>query len=95
MPWGAYPGHTRQDIQSGTGVVHNTLLFDQSQKSVVYEPFYPFPRNLRFGELHLSPKPAWFITHRQSLPLSRRLAYFEADPTWTRLPAIFSLALRG
>jgi hypothetical protein len=25
--WGAFPGHSIKDIQSGTGVVHNTLMF--------------------------------------------------------------------
>lgn len=93
--WGAFPGHTRQDIQSGVGVVHNAFMFDKAQKSVVYQPFYPFPRNLLHGELHLSPKPAWFVTNRQARPLGRRLAAFEANPGWLRLPAIFVDALRG
>ena len=31
-PWGAYPGHTLQDIQSGRGFVHNALLFDKPEK---------------------------------------------------------------
>ena len=30
--WGAYPGHTLNDIQSGIGVVHNTFMFDKPQK---------------------------------------------------------------
>ena len=37
--WGAYPGHTPEDIQSGSGVVHNTWLFDHPEKSVVRAPF--------------------------------------------------------
>ncbi|MBV8153543.1 MAG: aldehyde dehydrogenase family protein, partial [Candidatus Eremiobacteraeota bacterium] len=45
-PWGAFPGHTLDDIRSGIGVVHNTYLFARSQKSVVYAPFAPFPRSL-------------------------------------------------
>ena len=32
--WGAFPGHPLNDIQSGCGVVHNTLMFSQPQKSV-------------------------------------------------------------
>ena len=31
-PWGAFPGHTRPDIQSGTGSVHNTLMFDRRRR---------------------------------------------------------------
>jgi aldehyde dehydrogenase (NAD(P)+) len=95
VPWGAYPGHSRNDIQSGVGVVHNTLLFDKSQKSVIYQPFYPFPHNLRHGELHFSPKPAWFVTNKQARALSERLTAFEADPNFGHLPRIFALALRG
>ena len=37
--WGAYPGHDHDDIQSGMGVVHNALLFDDPQKTVVKAPF--------------------------------------------------------
>ena len=38
-PWGAFPGHTARDIQSGNGFVHNTLMFDRPQKTVVQAPF--------------------------------------------------------
>ena len=37
-PWGAFPGHDRTDIQSGTGIVHNTLMFSRVEKSVVRAP---------------------------------------------------------
>ncbi len=39
--WGAFPGHPRTDIQSGSGVVHNTLMLEDVQKSVVRAPFRP------------------------------------------------------
>ena len=82
-PWGAYPGHTAQDIQSGTGIVHNTPMFSRVQKSVVRAPF------------HARPKPAWFATHRTAARLTPRLVRFEAEPSPAKLPGIFSLALRG
>jgi len=94
-PWGAYPGHPRNDIRSGTGVAHNSLLFDKPQKSVVRQPFYPFPRNLLHGEMHLSPKPPWFVTNKQEHTVGRRIARFEARPGWRHLPGIFLAALRG
>ncbi len=94
-PWGAFPGHTRNDIRSGTGVAHNSLLFDKPQKSVVRQPFYPFPRNLLHGEMHLSPKPPWFVTNRQAHTVGRRITHFEASPGWRHLPGIFLAALRG
>jgi len=82
-PWGAYPGHPPDDIQSGTGFVHNTFLFDRPQKSVVRAPFRPFP------------KPPWFVSHAHAGPLSSELARFEAAPSVARLPRIFWNALRG
>ncbi len=95
MPWGAYPGHSLNDVQSGIGIVHNTLLLGQTQKSVIYQPFHPFPRAWRHGQFHLSPKPAWFVTNRQARSLGRRLAAYEADPGLRHFPGILALALRG
>ncbi|MEO8839698.1 MAG: aldehyde dehydrogenase family protein, partial [Herbaspirillum sp.] len=45
-PWGAFPGHPLDDVQSGIGFVHNTMLFDRPQRTVIQAPFKPFPRNL-------------------------------------------------
>ncbi|MEM9555564.1 MAG: aldehyde dehydrogenase family protein [Acidobacteriota bacterium] len=81
--WGAYPGHTLDDIQSGTGVVHNTLMFDQAEKSVVRAPF------------RMTPKPPWFPSHQHTLELARRLTDFEAAPSSAKLPGIVWAALRG
>lgn len=93
--WGAYPGHTHEDVQSGMGIVHNTRLLDNVEKSVSYGPFYPFPRNLLKGEFHLSPKPSWFITNRQAHVIGRLIMYCEAKPSWIKLPGLFVAALRG
>ena len=93
--WGAFPGHPRNDIRSGTGVAHNSLLFDRPQKSVIRQPFFPFPRNLLHGEMHMSPKPPWFVTNKQSHNLGRRITRFEARPGFRHLPGIFLAALRG
>ncbi|HEY0782282.1 MAG TPA: aldehyde dehydrogenase family protein [Thermoanaerobaculia bacterium] len=82
-PWGAPPGHPPTDIQSGNGVVHNTLLFSRVEKTVVRAPF------------RVWPKPAWFVTHRTADRLTERLTRFEAAPSPAKLPGIFSLALRG
>jgi acyl-CoA reductase-like NAD-dependent aldehyde dehydrogenase len=41
--WGAFPGHAVTDIQSGTGVVGNALMFDRPQKSIVVGPFRAVP----------------------------------------------------
>jgi hypothetical protein len=82
-PWGAFPDHPPHDIQSGTGVVHNTLMFDRSQKTVVRAPF------------RVTPKPVWFATHKTAHKLTPKLVEFEADPSFAKLPGIFAQALRG
>jgi aldehyde dehydrogenase (NAD(P)+) len=93
--WGAFPGHTPRDIQSGTGVVHNALLFDRPQKSVVRAPFRPFPRSVRHGELTLIPRPPWFVTNRTAASTGRRLTRYAADGGLRHIPGIFTSALRG
>jgi len=93
--WGAYPGHTRDDIQSGQGVVHNTYFFDRAQKSVIRAPFYPYPRSYMHGQFTMLPRPPWFATNKQAANIGRRLVNFEAKPGWGHLPGIFFDALRG
>jgi len=93
--WGAAPGHTRADIGSGTGTVHNALLFSRPEKTVVRGPFAPFPRTLVTGRPHLSPKPPWFVTNRTAAETAEKLTRFAADPSPTRIPGLFASALRG
>jgi aldehyde dehydrogenase (NAD(P)+) len=93
--WGAFPGHTPEDIQSGIGVVHNTYLFGRPQKTVVSAPFYPYPRSFANGMFTILPKPPWFITAKTAAALGRQLTAFEAHPSMLRLPGIFFNALRG
>ncbi|MGH8822093.1 MAG: aldehyde dehydrogenase family protein, partial [Rhodoferax sp.] len=80
--WGAFPGHTLADVQSGIGFVHNTLMFDKPQRNVVEAPFK-------------TPKPPWFITHRKGAILGRLLTSFQYRPSWLKLPRIFLNALLG
>jgi aldehyde dehydrogenase (NAD(P)+) len=93
--WGAYPGHTYTDVQSGIGVVHNALMFDKPLKTVVSAPFHPFPRSVRHGENTLFPKPPWFLTNKTSESTARQLTEFTAAPSAAKLPALFVSALRG
>ena len=80
--WGAYPGHTRRDIQSGTGVVGNAAMFDRPQKSVVRGPF------------RSRPKPPWFATAADSYGVMRRFVAFEAEPSAARIPGLLFAAMR-
>lgn len=93
--WGAFPGHTRNDVQSGIGVVHNGFLIDKTERTVVRGPFRPMPRSLLRGEFAISPKPPWFVTNRTAASTGRLLVNFVGKPSPTRLPAIFASALRG
>lgn len=94
-PWGAYPGHTVTDVQSGIGVVHNALLLDAPEKTVVRGPFRPFPRSVQHGEFALFPKPPWFVTSRSAAVTGRLLTGFAAKPGWLKLPGIFAKAFRA
>ncbi len=93
--WGAHPGHTEDNIQSGIGIVRNSLMFDRPQKTVVRGSFYPFPRSWLHGDVSIFPKPPWFVTNRTAKDTARLVAGLAVDPRLTRLPAIFALALRG
>ena len=80
--WGAYPGHPRTDIQSGTGVVGNAAMFDRPQKSVVRGPF------------RSRPKPPWFATAPEAYDVMRRFVAFEAEPSAARIPGMLLSAMR-
>jgi hypothetical protein len=81
--WGAFPGHTVDDIRSGQGVVHNTYMFDRPQKSVLRGPFRVFP------------PPAWFINNKNAADIGRKMTYFNADPSLARIPGLLLASLRG
>jgi acyl-CoA reductase-like NAD-dependent aldehyde dehydrogenase len=82
-PWGAYPGNARTDIGSGTGVVHNPLMFERPEKTIAR------------GWFRAWPKPVWFATHRTADVLMRELAQYEGDRRPQRIPGILWNAIRG
>ncbi|MGQ0849935.1 MAG: aldehyde dehydrogenase family protein [Actinomycetota bacterium] len=93
--WTAFPGHNLDDIGSGMGVVHNTLLFDRPQKTVSRGPFAPVARALGKGEFHFSPTPVWFLNNRTGAATSRLFTRFAADHSVRHLPRLFTSALSG
>ncbi|MGO4616621.1 aldehyde dehydrogenase family protein [Nocardia sp. 2YAB30] len=93
--WGAFPGHTLDDVQSGIGMVHNAFLLNDVERTVVRGPFRPVPRSLLHGEPALSPKPPWFVDNATAATTGRRLTEFYASANPARLPGIFLSALRG
>ncbi len=92
--WGAFPGASLTDVQSGMGVVHNAMLLDGVERTVVRGPFRPSHRSLGAG-FTLSPRPPWFVTNKTAAVTGRRLTEFAARPGWAKLPGIFASALRG
>lgn len=94
-PWGAYPGHTLEDVSSGRGMVHNSFLLEDVEKTVIRGAFYPFPRSWAHGDASLLPRPPWFVTNRTAATTARRVAAFAANPGWRHVPGIFLSALRG
>lgn len=94
-PWGAFPGHTLNDVQSGIGTVHNTFMLEDVERTVVQAPWRPFPRNLLSGGFTLLPKPPWFITNRKQHKIGELLTKFAYKPSWVKIPRIFLNALLG
>jgi aldehyde dehydrogenase (NAD(P)+) len=89
--WGAFPGHTYDDIQSGIGVVHNSLMFDKPEKTVLYGPFRTLPRALNLAP----PKPPWFVTNKTAGKTMELISNFALKPSIFKLPGIFYSALKG
>lgn len=83
VPWGAYP-LPDGPAGSGTGVVHNSYLFSEFEKTVLTGPFRPFP-----------PKPIWFVNNRNESKIGAALCDFEGAPRARTLAKIALLALRG
>ncbi|TFD22803.1 aldehyde dehydrogenase family protein [Cryobacterium lyxosi] len=94
-PWGAFPGHTLDNVQSGIGVVHNALLLDEVERTVVRGPFRPFPRSVAHAEWALLPKPPWFVSARSGARTARLLTEFAAHPSARKLPRILVAAFHA
>ena len=94
-PWGAFPGHTLDDVQSGIGFVHNTYMFENVERTVIEAPFRPFPRNLLHGGMTLLPRPPWFVTNKKAHKLGELLTRFQFAPSFLKIPRIFLNALLG
>jgi hypothetical protein len=80
-PWGGIPGHDIYDVQSGIGQTFNMLMFDRPEKSVIKAPFR-----------RLDPLT---VKSKRSAEFGRKLAAFEAHPSWKKVPGLTWTALRG
>lgn len=80
-PWGAYPGSSLADIQSGTGWVHNTAMLEGIEKTVLWHP------------LTVWPKPAYHLTQRNTNVLIRRMTALEERRSWAKVPGVVAAVL--
>ncbi len=83
--WGAFPGGTLEDAPSGIGVVHNALLLDDVERTVVRGPFRPFPRSLGRSGFSVLPKPPWFVTSRTGAAVCEGFTRFRIDGNWPKM----------
>jgi Aldehyde dehydrogenase family len=82
-PWGAHPGSTPTDIQSGTGFVHNARMLEGIEKVVMRHPLTTFP------------KPFYFPSHRTATRLMPKLVAVEENAGWLGVPGVVMTAMRG
>jgi hypothetical protein len=63
--------------------VHNALLLDRVERTVVRGPFRPFPRSassaMRGYGLSVLPKPPWFVTSRTGAAVCEGFTRFRID----------------
>lgn len=103
LTWGAFPGNTLEEVGSGIGVVHNALLLDRVERSVLRAPFRPFPRWIpgslrpsgRRSRRTILPKPPWFVSARTGAAVSEGLTRFRADGGLIGLAKTLAKALRA
>jgi len=82
-PWGAYPGSTQGDIQSGKKWVHNRAMIEGIEKVVARFPLTSFP------------KPAYFPSHRTKHTMMRRMTALEEKSSWPKVPGVVIAAMMG
>ncbi|WAB84531.1 aldehyde dehydrogenase family protein [Microcella daejeonensis] len=75
--WGAFPGHTLDDVGSGIGVVHNALLLDPEHVE----------RTVGRGPWRDRPTPLWDVRNATAHRTAEALTRFAARDDLAALPA--------
>jgi aldehyde dehydrogenase (NAD(P)+) len=82
-PWGGFPGQPLSNVRSGRGFVHNTLMLEGVEKTVIRHPVtHPL-------------KLLYFPTHRTVQRMVPHLIAVEGRRRWSSLPALGARAIRG
>ena len=80
-PWGAFPGNTPEDIQSGVGFVHNAAMIAAPEKALVSSAFRPTPPLTRRGEYLPALTPFWLVSRTDlSVDLARAMLRLYSEP---------------
>ncbi len=82
-PWGGYPGSPPSNIQSGTGWVHNSLMLDGIEKTVLQAP------------LTVQPKPIWMPSHGNPEPVAWALFDLMRNPSLGTVANLSIQAVKG
>lgn len=82
-PWGGNPSSTLKDAQSGIGFVHNALMLEHVQKTVLRGPLRSFPKQF------------YYPSHRHFEPLARCLFDFESTGNVLPLARLGIYGARG
>jgi acyl-CoA reductase-like NAD-dependent aldehyde dehydrogenase len=80
--WGSYPGNQRNNIQSGTGITNNFLMFAHPQKSVLRTPFS-------------IPFDPFSAENTRAHEFGRKAAGLGTKQSYWKLPSILWSILRG
>lgn len=75
--WGAFPGHTLDDVGSGIGIVHNALLLDPEHVE----------RTVGYGPWRARPTPLWDVRNATAHRTAEALTRFAGRDDLTALPA--------
>ncbi len=94
-PWGGAPGQPLNDVQSGRGFVHNSLMFDRPEKTVIRNSFHQAPRAWRYREPQFAPHPLYSAAHALGPDAGRQMAVLAADPRWRQLARLLVAMIRG
>ncbi len=84
LPWGGSPGGTLENPRSGIGFVHNPFMIPEAaiEQSVLVAPNVTYP------------KPIWFASHPNPVPVAWRLFDLYCSPGWARASRLMLEAFR-
>jgi len=81
QPWGAFPKHTPEDVQSGIGKLCNYQLYENVQKVVVRNQF---------------TNPGHLSVPKKGLPkVLRRASYFMIYPSYLNFASLLGAVILG